>query len=104
LWENWAGHCIGNVVVVKLNVNSPRGQIVLKHEQEHARQCMALGIFQPIVYVTCYLVIKFAFNESHPYFSNPFEVEARRVAGQPVDIEGLSKKIKEKQSLSTDVK
>lgn len=93
LWKAWSGHAIGNVIV--LNVDPDKRPVVLTHELVHVRQCMRLGIFQPIIYGLTYLGIKFGCEASHPYFSNPFEIDARRVAGQIVDVEGTMKKIKE---------
>lgn len=93
LWKTWSGHAIGNVVV--LNVDPEKKPNVLVHELVHVRQCMRLGIFQPIIYGLAYLGIKFGCESSDPYFSNPFEIDARRVAGQIVDAEGAIKKLKE---------
>ena len=88
VWLRWGGHTIGNVVVVKLDVESPRGKVILRHEQEHVRQCMVLGIFQPVLYSFAYLIIKLSCPRSNPYYGNPLEIEARRAAGQVVDVEG----------------
>lgn len=87
-WQRWGGHCFGNVVVVKYDVTTDRGKTTLRHEQEHVHQCMVLGIFQPIIYGLSWLAIKLACPRSSPYFSNPLELEARRAAGQVVDVEG----------------
>lgn len=86
MWKGWAGHCVGNIVVM---VESPdaskRFQIVLVHEQQHVRQCMRLGIVQPILYYANRLAITWACKNSHSYYDNPFEIDARRGAGQYVD-------------------
>lgn len=94
LWKDWAGHAIGNVVVLRNNelINST----TLTHEQKHVDQCMRLGIFQPIVYAMSYLAIKFGCPGSHPYYDSPFEIDARRAAGQIVDVVGALKKLKDK--------
>jgi len=100
LWTKWGGHTIGNVVVMK---GSPKKDTVtLRHEQEHVRQCMALGIFQPILYGLAMLAIKLGCKLSDPYFSNPFEIEARRVAGQTVDIEGFLAKVTAAKNKATE--
>lgn len=93
LWKKWGGQAIGNVVVLKVSpVDRP---MVLIHEQKHVDQVMRLGIFQPIMYALCYVAIRVGCPGSDPYWSSPFEVDARRHAGQLVDVEGLLKKLKE---------
>lgn len=87
LWAGWAGHTIGNVVVLRDEPDTDRMKTVLVHEQEHVRQYMVLGVFMLPLYALSWLVIKVAFKRSHPYYSNPFEVEARRAADQTVDVE-----------------
>ena len=88
LWKAWLGHTIGNVVVLNVDMKSTLGQVTLTHEQVHVRQCMIMGIFQPIAYALMMLVIKIACPLSSPYYSNPFEIDARRTAGQLIDVEG----------------
>lgn len=90
-WRHWSGHTIGQVVVLNSNPTSYRGQIVLRHEQEHVRQGMVLGVFLPILYGIAYLGLKFCAH-AHPYYDNPFEVDARRAAGQVVDVIGALKR------------
>lgn len=93
LWKKWAGHTIGNVVVLK---QTPAARpVILTHEQKHVDQCMRLGVFQPLVYALSYLALKFGCTGSDPYYSNPFEIDARRAAGQIVDVEGRLKRIVE---------
>lgn len=93
LWMKWSGHAIGNVVV--LNVDPDKKEQVVQHELVHVRQVMRLGVFQPIVYGINLVAIKFGCETSDPYFSNPFEVDARRAVGQTVDVEGALKKYRE---------
>jgi len=91
LWKNWGGHAIGNVIVLKYDPSVK--PLVLKHEQKHVDQVMRLGIFQPIVYAINLVAIRLGCSGSDPYFSNPFEIDARRYAGQVIDVEGYVKKI-----------
>lgn len=91
-WSRWGGHAVGNVVVVKYDLESNNGKTTLTHELEHVYQCMVLGIFQPIFYGLIWLIIKVGCKECHPYFSHPFEIDARRAAGQLVDVEGAIKR------------
>lgn len=86
-WHHWSGHAIGNVVVVNANLDTHRGRVVLRHEQEHVRQCMALGAFMPLLYSLAWLTLRCCKN-AHPYYDNPLEIDARRAAGQVVDIIG----------------
>jgi len=88
MWTRWAGQTIGNVIVMKADVETDKGKIVLRHEQEHVHQCMVLGVFQPIIYGIAYLGLCCC-RSAHPYYDNPFEVDARRAAGQIVDVIGV---------------
>lgn len=92
-WSSWTGHAIGNVIV--MNEKYLDKQKFLLHEQKHVDQMMNLGIFQPIIYGLCYVGIKLGCPGSHPYYDNPFEIDARRHAGQLIDIVGMAKKIVE---------
>lgn len=99
LWKKWGGHTIGNVIV--LNQKQPEDKPTLvAHELRHVEQCMRLGIFQPILYVLSMLAIKVGCPGSDPYYDCPFEIDARRAAGQPVDIVGTIKKLKTKSGES----
>jgi hypothetical protein len=90
-WSRWGGHCLGNVVVLKYSPDTDRGRVTLRHEQEHVHQCMTLGIFQPILYGLAYLGLMCS-RHAHPYYDNPFEIDARRAAGQVVDVVGAVKR------------
>jgi len=94
LWRKWAGHAIGNVIVLK---DSPVDkETTLIHEKRHVLQCMRLGIFQPIVYGASMLAIKIGCPDSDPYYDCPFEIDARRASGQLIDVVGTigKKKVK----------
>lgn len=85
-WQKWAGHAVGNVIVL---TRSPDGNpTTLIHEQRHVRQCMRLGIFQPLMYALNMAAIKLGCPDSDPYYDNCFEIDARRAAGQTIDIVG----------------
>jgi len=91
-WKSWAGHAVGNVVVLKDAIDvSPRTII---HELKHVDQVMRLGIFQPLVYGLSSLAIKYGCPGSDAYSDNPFEIDARRAAGQVIDVTGLKGKLK----------
>lgn len=93
IWKNWDGHAIGNVIVMNCDPEAKPRQ--LAHEMVHVRQCMRLGIFQPLVYAICWVVIKVGCESSHPYWDQPFEIDARRSVGQYIDVVGGLKKIRE---------
>lgn len=93
-WKRWAGHAMGNLIVMrKIDDNDPIWSAVFVHELNHTHQCMRLGIFQPIFYLLSYLAIKIGCSESDGYYTNPLEVDSRRVAGQVIDVEGYVKKL-----------
>lgn len=93
LWKGWAGHAIGNVVVLS-NQLYVSGK-TLTHELKHVDQVMRLGVFQPIMYGLNMIAIKVGCPGSDPYFDCPFEIDARRAAGQVIDVEGTIKKTEE---------
>ena len=92
LWSSWAGHAIGNVVIAGETYTSDPN--VLIHEMTHVRQYMMLGIFHPILYSLSYIAIKFGCVDAHPYFDNPFEIDARRQSGQTIDVVDALRKLK----------
>lgn len=81
-WSGWGGHTIG--VVVVLDEPPAQSPVVLRHEQEHARQCMVLGVFQPVVYLMMLLAAKTLRNVD-AYRANTFEIDARVAAKQHVE-------------------
>jgi len=87
LWKGWAGHAIGQIVVVKSAPgSSPKADQCLVHELEHVNQCMRLGVFQPILYGLILVGVKLGCRTAHPYHDNSFEIAARRAAGQTIDV------------------
>lgn len=85
-WAGWAGHTVGNVVVLKFDPDTTdEGRVTLVHEQEHVHQMMVLGVFQPYVYALSMLAIKLACKNADPYLDNSMEIDARRTAGQVID-------------------
>jgi hypothetical protein len=88
-WKKWGGHAIGNVVVLRDSVEE--SQRTLTHELKHVDQVMRLGVFQPILYGLNLLAIKYGCPGSDPYYDNPFEIDARRHAGQVIDMTGFKR-------------
>lgn len=87
-WASWAGQAIGNVIVVRYNLDTDKGKATLRHEQEHVHQYMMLGVLMPIIYGAAYLGLR-SCRYANPYYDNPFEIDARRAAGQVVDVVGV---------------
>lgn len=92
-WKRWAGHAVGCVIVLKLDPSVRPTTLV--HEQKHVDQCMRLGVFQPILWSLLWFVIKVGCPGSDPYYDNPFEIDARRSAGQVIDVIGAIRKLNE---------
>ena len=93
VYSRWhiCGHNFGNVVVMTTDLETDRGRILLKHCQAHVRQNMVLGPLQPVLYTLAWAGLC-ACQHAHPYYDNPFEIDARRAAGQVVDIIGALKR------------
>jgi hypothetical protein len=86
------GHTFGNVVVMLSAPTTDRGKIMVRHVQEHVHQCMVLGVFQPLLYSLVWVGLLFS-RHAHPYYDNPFEIDARRGANQVVDIIGALQRL-----------
>lgn len=102
----WFGHhawVMGNCVVFSVwhgDETGVRGQAwhhTIRHQQEHVSQWMRLGPFTPILWFASWLTLAFS-RHAHPHFDHPMEIDARRAAGQTVDVIGtlksLAKKVK----------
>lgn len=80
----------GQVIVLRAN---PQGSTVsLNHELAHVRQMLVFGPFYPFVRLLV-KVIMLLLVDTHPHYDNPFEIDARRRAGQYIDMPGLIEKI-----------
>lgn len=91
LWEGWAGHAGGSIVVLNSKfLNTKHQDAIIIHELEHINQCMRLGIFQPMVYLVIFIAGKVIRN-TDSYSDNIFEIGARRSAGQIIDVVGARK-------------
>jgi hypothetical protein len=94
-WAGWAGSTVGNIIVMKgRKTKDDWYKQALIHEKEHVHQIMVLGIFQPILYVLCYLVGRFVLRNTNGYYDNIFEIDARRRTGQLIDVVGAIEKSK----------
>lgn len=80
----WAGVCSGWYIwYAPFKKDSDP---TIKHERRHADQFRIFGIFQPVIYVALVIFTFIGFRDLHPYYDNFFEWDARRHAGQPLDI------------------
>lgn len=96
-WRRFGpGHTIGNIIVTQEMLGTST-ESMLAHFHCHVRQCMRLGVFMPVAYYGCWFVIRLFLPHCNPRYSNPFEVDARRAAGQMVDIEGFLKRLRQKK-------
>lgn len=88
------GHCIGNIIVMKQQPNvSKQTQISALHELARAEHYMRLGIFLPLAYELCSILNKIGCPRND-FYDNPFEIDARRAAGQIIDVSGMVKKLR----------
>lgn len=78
----WNGFAIGAVMFVREGAS----ETTITHEERHVLQQMVFGVFQPILYGIFVVVIYLFIRNKHPYYDNPFERDARKSAGQQVDI------------------
>ena len=95
-WERRVGHTIGQVVVLKHPPSGIWGETIMKHEQAHVNQNMRLGILQPFFYATVLVCMTIACKNSSSRYDNPFEIDARRAAGQIIDVVSVIKKLRSK--------
>jgi hypothetical protein len=68
------GQVCGTVILYRFEKHSPQ---LHRHEMEHVRQCMRLGVCQPALYALCSLAI-WAGTDLRPYEDNPLERAARK--------------------------
>jgi len=94
-WKRWSGHSLGNIIVtcdIENREESSRLRLLV-HEKEHTHQTMRLGVFQLVLYGLNYAVARWVLRNVNGYYDNIFEIDARRRAGQLVDIIGAVQRI-----------
>lgn len=79
------GMSLGNNIFIK-DKDDVRHKRSFKHESRHCIQYYMLGIFHPIVYIIDSVCIYFFNTEKHSYYDNFLEIDARKTAGQPINI------------------
>ena len=84
------GMCIGPFIVLfrVRDLDDKDGTVitVLLHELRHVQQQCWLGILMPLAYVVSSIAIWLYGHDKHAYYDNWFERDARRYAGQQVEI------------------
>ena len=89
-WAGWSGPC----VIIYKRRNGPGGHIMddvtLIHERRHCQQQFWFGMFFYPAYllhsIWIYISNFWREDKRHAYLDNWFERDARRTAGQPVNI------------------
>ena len=82
--KQWAGWASGVFIILRHDYTSC--QRTVTHEERHVKQQMIFGVLQPILYFLASVFIWVFLRSKHSYLDNPFERDARRAAGQRVDI------------------
>lgn len=89
LWKDWGGiGCYGFMCFKDAEGTWDDAWLArtLVHEGTHCWQWAFLGLMQPILYILFSAFIWAFLKNKHAYLDNPFERQARRRAGQQVDI------------------
>ena len=81
LWRDWGGWGGPGMFIWKGN-RTTLVSTTRFHELEHCRQQFYLGLFFYPAYILSSLFIRLFLRKKHFYYDNPFEVAARRAAGQ----------------------
>jgi hypothetical protein len=86
-WRDWWGCSIPHCIILRWDVPIKYREEVIMHENCHEqRQWEVYGIFQPVLYFSFTIFIWLFLKNKHSYLDNPFERQARKAAGEPVDI------------------
>jgi hypothetical protein len=80
---SWRGFSCGWFVFYRGTEHAKDIQ-VRTHERRHMRQQLILGLLQWFSYAVIACTIWLSCHSLHSYSSNPFEIDARLAAGQPV--------------------
>jgi hypothetical protein len=96
-WAAWGGHTIGNAIVLNnVSQGSHAWDKLIKHESQHCIQAMRGGVFWLVAYLLNILFIKWMCAHSDSYYDSVFEIDARRAAGQTIDVVGVKQRMHEK--------
>jgi len=81
--SNWSAFSLGWFVVYT-SENSYKDQRTRLHERVHLKQQLILGLIHWVFYAQMSVVIWLACRSLHSYSANPFELDARRQAGEAI--------------------
>lgn len=82
--QGWWGFVIGSFIIFVDKDTDPKH---MKHEETHVLQNYIFGpLFYPVYELLSIVLLIFAGTDCHSYYDNPFEVWARRSAGQQIKI------------------
>ena len=82
----WKGFGFGGSVFTTLRPDHARWREIIAHEETHSFQQYAFGPLFWVLYALIGIFIWLFMPNKHSYYSHPFEVQARRRAGQPIEI------------------
>ena len=87
LWRDWCGWAGPSVIILRTDGRCKKIEIKIRiHELTHVIQQFTWGpLFYPAYFLASIFIWIFL-KEKHSYYDNPFERQARRLAGQVVDI------------------
>ena len=85
-WKDWSGWSGPMVIIRRDNMDAASIDRTRKHEIRHCWQQFIFGIFHYPFYLLMSIFIWLFLKAKHAYLDNPFERDARRAAGQRVDI------------------
>lgn len=88
-WKDWGGVGLGLFMCYRDRIGKADDAWVARtiiHEGTHNIQTTALGLLKFVLDLVFMLFIFIFLKDKHPYLDNPFERQARRRAGQTVDI------------------
>lgn len=83
-WNTWAGMSFYNFITY--NNESYKNEMAVKHERRHSEQALTFNILFVPIYCFHVLWIYFFQKDKHSYYDCVFERDARKHAGQPVNI------------------
>jgi hypothetical protein len=87
-WSDWWGQALPHALII--SYDAPRGGYhyirTVTHEERHCYQWFLFGPLFPILYALASIGIWVFYPNKHAYLDNPFERDARKAAGQKVDI------------------
>lgn len=93
----------GNIIIFLSTFRDSNSALSTElHENEHVRQNMRLGVFKVIHYSLDWLVARFFLRNVSPHYDNIYEIDARRAAGQMIDIHGFIEKINKESGFYSD--